>query len=401
VQVLIVGSAGGSCWVLYDRPTNTVTMVDDGGLGGTTAPGLFTFVAGQQCWLEGGKSWVVTDSTFLVVNFRVGFKSGFSGIKTVYAMVTDNMGWSTPWLPTGTWNAVPSALQPPTADSVTPSSGSGSAQLFTAAFSDPNGHTDLAWVRLLITTGGEPNACYVLYDRQRNLLFLADESATTLYGALTPGVAGTLQNQQCLLYGAASAVSGQGSTLNLSLSIAFKSSFAGLHYIFGVAEDTTGWSTGFRYKGSWTAAAVANQQPAAIAVTPASGAGTAAKFTFSFSDPNGYQDIAWTQVLISSATGGAACFLFYDRTANSLTLLGDATSAGGAGTPGKAAKIETGQCAVDLGASSVLSSGPNLTMALALSFKPAFAGQKLIRLAVQDMAGWNTGWQSRGSWTAP
>jgi hypothetical protein len=45
--------------------------------------------------------------------------------------------------------------------------------------------------------------------------------------------------------------------------------------------------------------------------------------------------------------------------------------------------------------------GANLTVNLALSFKPAFAGAKTVYMQTQDAAGWATGWQARGSWTVP
>jgi hypothetical protein len=55
---------------------------------------------------------------------------------------------------------------------------------------------------------------------------------------------------------------------------------------------------------------------------------------------------------------------------------------------------------VDAGASSVSTSGNNLTLNLALTFKAAFAGAKNIYMEVQN-ATQDSGWVQRGHWTVP
>jgi hypothetical protein len=50
-------------------------------------------------------------------------------------------------------------------------------------------------------------------------------------------------------------------------------------------------------------------------------------------------------------------------------------------------------------ASSVSGSGNNLTLNIALTFKPAFSGAKNIYMDAYD--GTESGWQQKGSWTIP
>jgi hypothetical protein len=56
---------------------------------------------------------------------------------------------------------------------------------------------------------------------------------------------------------------------------------------------------------------------------------------------------------------------------------------------------------VNAGASSASGAGNTLTLNLALTFKPAFAGAKTNFLFVADNAGQFSGWQARGTWTCP
>jgi hypothetical protein len=49
----------------------------------------------------------------------------------------------------------------------------------------------------------------------------------------------------------------------------------------------------------------------------------------------------------------------------------------------------------------VAMSGTTLTLNLAVTFRPAFAGVKNIDMYAGNVGGMNSGWQTRGSWTAP
>src|SRR5204863_37856 len=90
--------------------------------------------------------------------------------------------------------------QAPTADSITPNTGSGSTQLFQAVYSDASGSAATALTYLLFNnTLAADNACLVLYYQPTNSLYLYNDAGAALLGALTPGVAGTQQNSQCIL----------------------------------------------------------------------------------------------------------------------------------------------------------------------------------------------------------
>jgi hypothetical protein len=92
--------------------------------------------------------------------------------------------------------------------------------------------------------------------------------------------------------------------------------------------------------------------------------------------------------------------LYYDSRAGRLYLLNDASSAWLAGTVGSGQTLQNSQCAVNLAGSSVTSSGTTLTLNLAMTFKPSYAGTKSIFLYGAN-ASVASGWHARGSFTIP
>jgi hypothetical protein len=72
-----------------------------------------------------------------------------------------------------------------------------------------------------------------------------------------------------------------------------------------------------------------------------------------------------------------------------------------AATPGAATTLQNSQCSLNVAATSVAQNGNTLTLNLAMTFKPAFAGAKNIYLYAADIAGPNSGWQQPGTWIVP
>jgi len=143
--------------------------------------------------------------------------------------------------------------QPPHLVSVTPASGSGSAQTFAFVYSDPNGYTELPWAEVVISaTTSLTNACYIHYDRAGNALWLGNDAANAWIGPLLPGAAGSIQNSQCQVNAATSSVTGAGNDLTLNLAVTFSSTFAGAKSIYMVTRNTSGMSTGYQTMGSYT-----------------------------------------------------------------------------------------------------------------------------------------------------
>jgi hypothetical protein len=137
--------------------------------------------------------------------------------------------------------------------SITPSSGVGLNQTFSALYSDLNGFADIATAMLNVNTSSSlAGGCAVEYVQASNQMFLRNDAGSAWVGPGTPGVAGTLQNSQCTLNLQASSTAPSGTSLTVNYALSFKTAFFGSKSIFLNAANaavTSGWLS----EGTWTA----------------------------------------------------------------------------------------------------------------------------------------------------
>ncbi len=147
-------------------------------------------------------------------------------------------------------------------------------------------------------------------------------------------------------------------------------------------------------------ARIAFGQAAVVGVTPASGSASSQTFAFQFSDTAGIADLTTVSVLFNStATTSNACYITYNRAANSLVLWTDGgTDPGTSITPG-AGSAQNSQCLLNGAGSSTAVSGNVLTLNLAITFRN-FGGTQNIYLQAASQSG-ATGWVQEGVWTVP
>jgi len=146
--------------------------------------------------------------------------------------------------------------------------------------------------------------------------------------------------------------------------------------------------------------------PSPVSVTPAYGEYSDAVFSFVYSDPIGPSNINFVMMEFRGEVGAPTCSLRYYPASNSLQLLLDSSVWSGFVNLGVTGRLENNQCYVDsgcspVGCSSATSSGQNLTVNLALTFKPAFAGPKTTWMQAQNNAAANSGWQQKGTLQVP
>jgi hypothetical protein len=145
--------------------------------------------------------------------------------------------------------------------------------------------------------------------------------------------------------------------------------------------------------------------PTAVSASPG-GAGSSQTFTFTFSDPSGWQNLGVVDVLINRFLNGHhACYIAYSVPYETLYLVDDAGDAGGpfAGTmvlPGTGS-VSNSQCTVNGAGSSAVGSGTTLTLTLNIDFSSSFDGNKVIYTAARDTGTGNSGWQALGTWGVP
>jgi hypothetical protein len=291
-----------------------------------------------------------------------------------------------------------------TAVSVTPASGSGASQTFSAVFSDSVGATNLALTMIKFDTAsaGAANSCMVRYDRAANRLSLRDNAGNWLTGA-APGSTATQSNSQCSLSLAGSSVAISGTNLTMNVAMTFAAPYAGSKNTYLYASSVSGISLNWQQRGTWTIATGGGGTLTAGPVTPNAGSGAAQLFSAQYSDSAGATDLAYVYLKFDTAAPGGTntCMVRYDRAAATLSLRDDA---GVWQTPQPFAlggTQQNAQCAVNFSASSASLSGQTLTLNVAMSFKVAYAGAKNIYAYASTIAGAITNWQQSGTWTVP
>lgn len=137
---------------------------------------------------------------------------------------------------------------------------------------------------------------------------------------------------------------------------------------------------------------------------PADATGSEQFYTFSFTGPGGADSLGVVNILFNEVLDGRqACYLAYVRPLRQLYLVSDAggglmgpIAAGGTGT------LSNSQCVVSGFTDATEFDGAVLRLRMTLTFRPSFAGRRLIYLAAGDREGNNTGWQALGlHWVTP
>ena len=123
-------------------------------------------------------------------------------------------------------------------------------------------------------------------------------------------------------------------------------------------------------------------------------------FNTIYSDPDGYSNIQYAQLIINLSVTGANGFLgYYIQATNKLYLMNDdGTSWQGGFVPGSSNTIENSYCKLDCSKTTVSGSGNAFTINWAITFKAAFIGSKNIYLFVRDNSAAFYGWMYAGTW---
>jgi YVTN family beta-propeller protein len=388
-------SAANGCYVYYYPATNLMYLENNGGSGMTAgiAPGSSSTVSNSQCTLAGTGSSYSVDGNNATLIAALTFSGTFSGEKNAYMLAvgkTSNSGW----VQEGTWT-VPAGA--PTIVSLSPSSGSGATQAFTAVYSDPNGTADLVSVRILFNTAiSAVNGCYVYYDPASNLMYLENNGGSGLTAGIAPGSSSTVSNSQCTLAGTGSSYSTSGNDATLVAALTFSGTFTGAKNVYLLAVGET-LNSGWVQKGTWTPIA---GPPTVVSLAPSSGSGTMQAFTAVYSDPAGTADLVSVRILFNTAISAAnGCYVYYYPGTNLLYLENNAGSGLTAGiAPGSSSTVSNSQCTLAGTGSSYTPSGNDATLVVALTFSGTFTGSKNVYLmAVGERL--NSGWVLKGTWT--
>jgi hypothetical protein len=397
--------ASNSCLLYYNVAANQIDLIQNSGTGWTAAtPGAAMTLENSQCSLNLAETTVMLSGNTLTLNLAMTFAPAYAGAKNVYLYAADVSGSNCGWQQLGTWT-VPSTAGIPTANSVTPSSGSAASQTFTLQYSDAAGAASLqtVWVYFSATLANPAsNSCLLYYNVGANQINLIQDSGTA-WTAATPGAAMTLENSQCSLNTAETTVMLSGDALTLNLAMTFQPAYAGAKNVYMYAADVSGLNSGWQQLGTWTVPA-GSGTPSAVSVTPNTGSAASQTFELQYSDAAGAASLQTVWVYFSATLANPAsnsCLLYYNVAANQISLIQNSGTAWTAATPGAAMTLENSQCSLNAAETTVMLSGNTLTLNLPMTFAPAYAGAKNVYMYAADVSGANSGWQQLGAWTVP
>jgi hypothetical protein len=279
---IVPGSQAGwsahICSLNYTLSTGVIQLAQDAGgsfLSTTATAKTAQTVSNSQCTVIGIASSATSSasSTTVTVTFFVGFMPAFNGAKQLYGVAVDNEGNGSPNFQTqlGTYD-VTATVKPL---SVSPSSGSGAEQLFTAVYSDATAQIQSAFLTIkaasLINNSSSENVCGLRYDPSTKDIFLINDAGTSYGSPITSGSATPLSNSQCTVYGVGTSATTSGNNLTVQFNVSFAPAFDGLKQMDMGGADVNGNSTvGTPSSGSWLAGALTSGPACAAS---ASGAG--------------------------------------------------------------------------------------------------------------------------------
>ncbi len=247
--------AANACQVIWVRGNNALWLTtDSGGYLPSGPPGGSGALSNSQCTLNLAETSVTYPSgTDMSVNEKLFFNPAFVGTKNLYTRV--QCCNDTGYFDLGNYTVTAATNYAPVAVSVSPLSGSGSSQTFTALYSDANGFPDVRYAEFLInSTLNFASGCYVRYDRAANYLSLRNDAGTAWIGA---GIAHTnvapTSNSQCTLDVWQSTASPAGNNVTLNLALSFQTTFQGAKTTYMWVQDMAGLESGYQSVGAWTA----------------------------------------------------------------------------------------------------------------------------------------------------
>jgi hypothetical protein len=201
---------------------------------------------------------------------NVTFTPSSAGSQTATVVITDNSGGVSGATQTAALTGTGINPSAPAPVSLSPNSGTGAGQIFTAAYTYPGGITSLSNVRILLNNSNAPlngaNACYAYYYPDTNALYLENDANNGTVGPLTPGSSSSISNSQCTLNGSGTTVSTSGNNITVAYSVTFSSTFTGLKDVYLLAAGAS-LSNGWIPEGTWM---VTTTPTPTAAITPSS-----------------------------------------------------------------------------------------------------------------------------------
>jgi uncharacterized protein (TIGR03437 family) len=294
----------------------------------------------------------------------------------------------------------------PSVKSLSPTSGMGAIltdvwRTFTAVFTDPNGTADLRHVQILFSTDQRTSAaCYIDFDVAQKSSRLADDGGTGWIDSSSMGqVSGFLSNSQCRIRTTAIDEALNDVDYSLTLSVEFKSGFAGQKTVYLRAEDASGLSSAWQAMGTWKP--FINVQPSVVNVTPTSGTGLAQTFRLTVRDGNGADDVYQVSLTVARSGDTQVCAALVDLKTNRVSLLKDDLTWMQMVSTTSAVVLQSSYCGIEASRVSWTISDNDVVADIPFVFASTYSGTKDVTGAVRDFATSTMYRTTTGRWTIP
>ena len=168
------------------------------------------------------------------------------GAKNSYLLASETIV-NTGFVTVGGWTVTGGA---PTADSVSPASGTGTSPNFTFTVSDSTSQLNITGMSMLITSGAPTNlanACYLVYNRVTATIGLYDNTGTIL-STKPIGSSANLFNTQCAV--GFTVMVNSGNSVSFTINTVFLN-FSGAKSVYLQANEPD-TNSGWVQRGAWT-----------------------------------------------------------------------------------------------------------------------------------------------------
>jgi hypothetical protein len=238
--------SAGQCILTYTISSGVIQLVQDSGgklLSNTATAGTPQTVSNSQCSVLANLSSATIADDSVKVTFFAASSAAFRGDKQLYLSVDrkQEIHDTNPPTKVGTYNVTASI----SSVFLSPSSGSGSEQTFTAVFSDASSQIQSVFLNLK-STGNDTvaaNACKLRYDPGSTDIFLVNDAGTSYGSPITSGSPAVLTNRQCTLYGAGTYATTFGDNVIAYFRVSFSPEFVGKKEITLGGVDQIGVSS--------------------------------------------------------------------------------------------------------------------------------------------------------------
>lgn len=394
-----------SCAAYYNPSNGRLHLLNDAGSSWLSAAIGSGILQNTQCRLDLAATTATINGNTLQLDLAVIFNPSYAGTKTISMLAANPAGRSTGWTPRGSWSvtdgravpavtwAQPSAIVYGTALGATQMSATSPvAGAFTYS---PAAGTVLGAGTHTLTAVFTPSDVTAFLPRTVTTTISVTPSGSPLSWSQPPNIttgtalgAGQL-NATSVVGGAFVYSPPAGAVLAI-----------GTHTLSATFYPSTP-----NYAiGTITTQVVVTPVPGIFvdSISPSAGRGAIQPFVVQYTDSVGATDLSVAAVWFrgDAGTTSNACVIYYNPQTSQIFLLNDAGTAWLPGSFG-AGTLQNSSCSLALGTSSAAASGPTLTLNLALTFTPAFAGTKSVMMYAGNPSGRGDGWSQRGTWVVP